>query len=146
MICALAPKPPSDTLSTCITGQHFMFRHLTQKTHHSSSNRGNIDVRIAGKNSNFSKLIPTTRFISMKEHERIDGKGFPGKLIEARIPLSAQLLGYSEAFDRLTRRGPGQPSMTPEDAHASICHDRGFSNEVLNKVGHVIKNISNKPN
>lgn len=51
-------------------------------------------------------------------HERIDGKGYPGMLEGDEVPLEAQIIGMSEAFDALTSDRPYRHAMTAGDAFA----------------------------
>ncbi|MGE5595301.1 MAG: HD-GYP domain-containing protein [Hyphomicrobiales bacterium] len=49
-------------------------------------------------------------------HERIDGKGYPGMLEGDEVPVEAQIIGMSEAFDALTSDRPYRRAMAPSDA------------------------------
>lgn len=49
-------------------------------------------------------------------HERIDGKGYPGMLEGDEVPIEAQIIGLSEAFDALTSDRPYRRAMAPADA------------------------------
>ena len=53
-------------------------------------------------------------------HERIDGKGYPGMLEGDEVPLEAQIIGLSEAYDALTSDRPYRKAMTPDGAMAVI--------------------------
>lgn len=54
-------------------------------------------------------------------HERIDGKGYPGMLEGAEVPLEAQVIGMAEAFDALTSDRPYRRAMAPADAFEVLC-------------------------
>jgi HD-GYP domain-containing protein (c-di-GMP phosphodiesterase class II) len=73
-----------------------------------------------------------------KHHERIDGKGFPNGLPAHKIPLTAQLLGYADAFEYLTRSRPGKAALPAAEAHALISSKYGLSPELLNKISTAI--------
>ena len=49
-------------------------------------------------------------------HERIDGKGYPGMLEGDEVPMEAQIIGMSEAFDALTSDRPYRRAMSMSDA------------------------------
>jgi HD-GYP domain-containing protein (c-di-GMP phosphodiesterase class II) len=49
-------------------------------------------------------------------HERIDGKGYPGMLEGDEVPMEAQIIGMSEAFDALTSDRPYRRAMKTADA------------------------------
>jgi HD-GYP domain-containing protein (c-di-GMP phosphodiesterase class II) len=49
-------------------------------------------------------------------HERIDGKGYPGMLEGAEVPVEAQIIGMCEAFDALTSDRPYRRAMSAADA------------------------------
>lgn len=49
-------------------------------------------------------------------HERIDGKGYPGMLEGDEVPIEAQIIGMSEAFDALTSDRPYRHAMPATDA------------------------------
>ncbi|HET7737284.1 MAG TPA: HD domain-containing phosphohydrolase, partial [Tepidiformaceae bacterium] len=49
-------------------------------------------------------------------HERVDGKGYPGMLQGDEVPIEAQVIGMSEAYDALTSDRPYRRAMLPADA------------------------------
>ena len=49
-------------------------------------------------------------------HERIDGKGYPGMLEGDEVPIEAQIIGLSEAFDALTSDRPYRRAISMADA------------------------------
>ncbi|MCZ2109377.1 MAG: HD domain-containing protein [Dehalococcoidia bacterium] len=57
-------------------------------------------------------------------HERIDGKGYPGMLESDEVPMEAQIIGMSEAFDALTSDRPYRRAMSMADAF-EVMHGLG---------------------
>ncbi|GBD22771.1 3'3'-cGAMP-specific phosphodiesterase 3 [bacterium HR29] len=49
-------------------------------------------------------------------HERIDGKGYPGMLEGAEVPIESQIIGLAEAYLALTSERPYRKAMPPEEA------------------------------
>lgn len=79
-------------------------------------------------------LVPLIAEMIEKHHERVDGKGFPGKLPAHKIPLEAQLLSYADAFEHLSRPEPGVKALSPAEIHAKISAEVGISVEVLSRI------------
>ncbi len=86
-------------------------------------------------------LTPQIADIIEKHHERIDGKGFPARLVAHRIPLEAQLLAYADAFEYLSRKREGKPQLTPHQVHDVIIEKVGLSPEVLSKIERFLGSI-----
>ena len=91
-------------------------------------------------------LLPIVTEIIEKHHERQDGKGFPAGLPAHKIPLEAQLLGYVDAFEYLTRRVPGHATLRPSEAHRIIKEKLSFSQELLSKVETFINTVDSAAN
>lgn len=49
-------------------------------------------------------------------HERIDGKGYPGMLEGAEVPIESQIIGLAESYLALTRERPYRKPMAPDEA------------------------------
>jgi putative nucleotidyltransferase with HDIG domain len=49
-------------------------------------------------------------------HERIDGSGYPAKLIGSEIPLASRILAICCTFDTMTGRGTYRSQLEPEEA------------------------------
>ncbi len=79
-------------------------------------------------------LTPSVSELIEKHHERVDGKGFPGALSAHKIPLSAQLLAFSDWFECLMQPEPGQPKLTPIKATEIIQSRAGLSLELILKI------------
>lgn len=68
------------------------------------------------------RLLPTVGFdvetcrLVGAHHERLDGSGYPDKLVGDRVPLGAQILAVAETFEALTHIRPHRPAVSAEDA------------------------------
>lgn len=49
-------------------------------------------------------------------HERLDGRGYPGMLEGAEVPIESQIIGVAEAYLALTNERPYRKAMPPEEA------------------------------
>lgn len=89
------------------------------------------------------KITLTNEIAEMieKHHERTDGSGFPAKLPAHKIPETAQLLGYADAFEYLSRPTKGRQSPTPLEIHKMISDSLKISFEILNKLQKFLKGI-----
>ncbi|MGM9993086.1 MAG: tetratricopeptide repeat protein [Candidatus Bruticola sp.] len=58
-------------------------------------------------------------------HELWDGSGFPSGLKEDNIPLSAQIVGLADYYERLLTKGGAQGVLSPEQALADIKQHSG---------------------
>jgi len=59
-------------------------------------------------------------------HERFDGTGYPDRLREDEIPLSAQVVGIADVYDALTTARPYRPAFARAAALAEIGRSRGM--------------------
>ena len=53
-------------------------------------------------------------------HEKVNGTGYPDRLVGNEIPLAAQIIGIVDVFDALTTTRAYRPAMTPERAFEEI--------------------------
>lgn len=49
-------------------------------------------------------------------HERLDGSGYPERLVGNHVPLGAQVLTVAEQFEAMTQERPHRPAMEPKVA------------------------------
>lgn len=56
-------------------------------------------------------------------HERLDGSGYPDKLVEAQIPLNARIMAVADVYDALTTDRPYRTQMPKEKAISIIRND-----------------------
>lgn len=86
-------------------------------------------------------LMPKIVEIIERHHERIDGKGFPDSLPAHKVPAEAQLLGYADAYEYLSRRVPGRKIKTSLEIHGEIAERLSLSPELLGKVHTFLSNV-----
>ena len=53
-------------------------------------------------------------------HERVDGGGYPARLIAGEIPLASRIIAICSTYDTMIARETHGPLMTPEDAAAEL--------------------------
>ena len=56
-------------------------------------------------------------------HERWDGTGYPERLAESDIPLSARLVALASIYDSLRSRRPYRPAVTHTRAVRVLTHE-----------------------
>ncbi|WP_096154832.1 MULTISPECIES: HD-GYP domain-containing protein [Bacillus] len=66
-------------------------------------------------------LIPGVR----SHHERLDGKGYPDKLIGDEIPLFGRIIAVADAFDAMTSDRPYRKGMSKEKALSILIEGKG---------------------
>jgi len=54
-------------------------------------------------------------------HEKVDGSGYPSKLIGEKIPLFAKIISVADVYDAVTSYRPYRSPMPPANAHELIC-------------------------
>jgi len=75
------------------------------------------------------RLLPTVGLepeacrIVGAHHERLDGSGYPDRLVGHRVPLGAQVLAVAEAFEAMTHPRPHRPAQRSEVAVATLRRD-----------------------
>jgi|GEM_PF-2341360 HD-GYP domain-containing protein (c-di-GMP phosphodiesterase class II) len=53
-------------------------------------------------------------------HERLDGTGYPDRLMGDEIPVPARILAIADAYEALTHRRPYRQALDPQDAQAEL--------------------------
>lgn len=71
------------------------------------------------------ELLRMARNIAASHHERWDGKGYPGKLKGAEIPLEARIVSVADVYDALTSKRVYKPAMPHEEAVKMIASGSG---------------------
>ncbi|MGM9998799.1 MAG: tetratricopeptide repeat protein [Candidatus Bruticola sp.] len=79
-------------------------------------------------------------------HELWDGSGFPSGLKEEAIPLSAQIVGLADYYERLLTKGGSQGVLSPEQALADIKQHSGhfFNPRLVTHFEKEFARINNK--
>lgn len=82
--------------------------------------------------------IPTVRH----HHERYDGSGYPDGLRGSQIPLGAQIVAITDAYDAMTTSRPYRKGLPHEEAVAEILRFRGtqFAPEMTDRFVAMLKN------
>lgn len=71
-----------------------------------------IGERICAPLRSFRTVLPIIRH----HHERLDGSGYPDRLKDGQIPVTAQILTTADVFDSLTTDRPYRKALPLEDA------------------------------
>ena len=58
-----------------------------------------------------------------QHHERLDGRGYPGRLDGERIPRQALIAGLADSYDAMTTDRPYRASLRPDQALQSLYRD-----------------------
>ena len=64
----------------------------------------------------------TLSFVAGAHHERLDGKGYPRRLVAKEIPLETRIISVADIYDALTEDRPYRKAMEDEKAFA-ILHE-----------------------
>ena len=67
-------------------------------------------------NTNYTDLLTLAKEISLYHHEKWDGTGYPERLSESDIPLSARIIAVADVFDALTSKRVYRDAMSYEEA------------------------------
>jgi putative nucleotidyltransferase with HDIG domain len=71
-----------------------------------------MGAQIIGSISSMEDVAPCV----MHHHERVDGKGYPGRLIADEIPLGARIIAVADTFDAMTTDRPYRRALPLEVA------------------------------
>jgi putative two-component system response regulator len=69
--------------------------------------------------SNLRSLQPV-RPIIRSHHERLDGTGYPDRLLGDEVPITAQIVGIVDVYEALTAPRPYQTARNTDDALAVL--------------------------
>jgi HD-GYP domain-containing protein (c-di-GMP phosphodiesterase class II) len=68
---------------------------------------------------------PVLTAIVRHHHERIDGSGYPDRLVGDAIPIGARIVAVADTFDALTGARPYREARSPVEAMAVIAEESG---------------------
>ncbi|MEJ7654314.1 MAG: HD domain-containing phosphohydrolase [Chloroflexia bacterium] len=71
-----------------------------------------------------SKFALTSNYVR-HHHERVDGSGYPDRLVGDKIPLGARIISVAESFDAMTAPRPYRQALSVDSALAEFEMRRG---------------------
>jgi HD-GYP domain-containing protein (c-di-GMP phosphodiesterase class II) len=73
----------------------------------------------------------------LHHHERLDGRGYPGRLCGNEIPLGSRLITVADSYDALTTNRPYRGARSRAEALAELqrCAGTQFDAQVVNAFG-----------
>ena len=83
-------------------------------------------------------LSPIVLQIVMEHHERSDGSGFPGGIIEEKMHPASLVLAVADAFDRSMRGAWSGDTLSPAEAFERLRKEfmaGHFSQSIFEKIG-----------
>jgi len=94
------------------------------------------------------KYFKHCRDVCLYHHERWDGKGYPYKLSNTEIPLSARILAIVDVYDALVNVRPYKKAMEHRDAMVIIADGMGTSfdpdiAQTFVEIGNKLQAVSN---
>ena len=84
---------------------------------------GEILMGLADKFPTETGCISLAAELSRSHHERWDGTGYPERLAQSDIPLSARLVSLASIYDSLRSRRPYRPAVTHSRAVRVLTHE-----------------------
>jgi response regulator RpfG family c-di-GMP phosphodiesterase len=78
-------------------------------------------------------LLDRAATIALTHHERVDGTGYPARLIGEQIPIEGRIVAVADVFDALTSRRVYRPALSVDSAIQTMRAGRGsqFDGRVL---------------
>ncbi len=77
------------------------------------------------KKSNYGGFLNMAIEIARSHHEKFNGTGYPDRLCNLRIPLSARIVAVADVFDALTSKRVYKDAMDPAKARKIIEEEEG---------------------
>ncbi len=78
-------------------------------------------AEMVGRIRSLRHLVPGIR----NHHERLDGRGYPDRLVGDDLPLIPRIIGVADTFDAMTTDRPYRRALTPAAAAAEIARLAG---------------------
>ncbi|MEP6573081.1 MAG: HD domain-containing phosphohydrolase [Gemmatimonadota bacterium] len=112
------------------------FKHITEHT--------TLGERILAP---LARETPVVLRIVRSHHERLDGRGFPDRLVGNDIPIEARIIAVVDAFDAMTTNRAYRASRTPEVAMAELqsCAGTHFDADVVAAFTAAFSDLSQLP-
>jgi HD-GYP domain-containing protein (c-di-GMP phosphodiesterase class II) len=73
------------------------------------------------------RSLAPVRAIVRHHHERLDGSGYPDRLVGDEIPIVAQIVGIVDAYDAMTTDRPYRAARSPRAACTELSADASRS-------------------
>jgi HD-GYP domain-containing protein (c-di-GMP phosphodiesterase class II) len=61
------------------------------------------------------KSFAELAFIAGAHHERLDGSGYPDKLVAEELPIEARIISVADAFSALVQSRPYRPGLPTDE-------------------------------
>lgn len=71
----------------------------------------------------------------LHHHERVDGRGYPGGLVDKQISMIGKIIGLADSFDAMTSKRTYRNAMTVDEAIDEI--NRGLGTQFDRKIGEI---------
>jgi HD-GYP domain-containing protein (c-di-GMP phosphodiesterase class II) len=78
-------------------------------------------AEMVGRIRSLRHLVPGIR----SHHERLDGRGYPDRLLDEQLPEMARLIGVADTYDAMTTDRPYRAALSAEIAAAEIARGAG---------------------
>ncbi|NLN59778.1 MAG: response regulator [Deltaproteobacteria bacterium] len=88
------------------------------------SGRQDPDRMTAGL-SDHNPVIEMAARIALHHHERWDGTGYPHRIKNTGIPISARIVSLADVYDALSSKRPYKDALEPDQAFRIICEGSG---------------------
>lgn len=84
-----------------------------------------VGATILSPSKMLQELLPGVRH----HHERMDGRGYPDRLVGESIPLDARILAVADAYNAMTSSRPYRDAMPPELAIKILVQNQGTQHD-----------------
>lgn len=86
-----------------------------------------VGEQILAPSGHLVDLLPGVRH----HHERIDGKGYPDRLRDDKIPLPARIIAVADAYNAMTSDRPYRDAMPPDLAVRILVQGQGMQHDAF---------------
>lgn len=109
------------------------FNHIKEHT---------INTRTILNKMYFARRYKNVPFIAACHHERLDGKGYNGGLVEEEIPFFSKIIAVADVFDALTAKRHYREALADEKAFEIL--DNGIGTQFDGNIVAAMKNYREK--
>ncbi len=107
---------------------------LTEEEFSAIKNHPAIGAGILGSIKQMSDIVPGV----LCHHERIDGHGYPNRLVDDEIPLIGKIVGLADSFDAMTSKRTYRNAMSIDKAVEEI--HKGLGAQFDERIGRIFLN------